>query len=990
MKTKPNLIAGRLRKAADLQNEFQPPPRFRTLFAAALVMAAFVLATHTATAALVSHWALNENTGITAADSGPAHNTGTLTNSGTGTIGWTTGIEGSAVALTGISSSFNNGGFVTMGNAASLDFESTNAFSISAWMKTPAGFGQDATIAGKMIQPFPIGKYLGYELHFRPDTGVLIWLVNTFNTGATDRAIQVSSSAVAVNDGNWHQVAFTYNGNGLAAGVTIYIDGYAYPNVVFADSLGTNTMLNNVSFNIGSRDDAADHNFTGSIDDVQVYNSVLTPAQMLSLYQHPGTSINASVIDWVSWTNAVAGVPGTAKGTISATGVGVTYAGEIRSYVAGLPSWGPATTFSGGAISNPPPSNSGIIQIIGGNTGVNTITFSQPVVDPVMAIWSLGNRVNPATFAFPTNEPVTIESGGPSSEFGASLGGSTITLTNNIIYGTEGNGTIQIHGTFTQISWTNPIAENWFGYTVGVPETLPLINPPAFLTQPQSLSVNAGQNASFTVTATGTAPLTYQWYYNTNTALAIGTNTTLTLANVQTNQAGNYTVVLTDGNGRSVTSSVAVLMVVPPPKPPGIVLIAGGDDFSLYGNSAGNLWAMGDNYAGQLGDGTDNNIITVPELIVAGAGIALAAGNNHSLIIKTGGSLWTAGDNTDGQLGDGTYNPTNYPELIVSNNVTAVAAGFFHSLFTKSDGSLWAMGDNSFGQLGDGTDTLTNQPEQIVSGGVTAISAGYRHSLFLKSDGSLWGIGGNNYGQLGDGTGNNATVPEQLLASNVTAIAAGGLHSLFIKSDGSLWAMGDNEDGELGDDTSNYETNQPEMIVPSGVTAIAAGFYHSLFLKNDGSLWAMGLNNYGQLGDGTFNSTNQPEMIVPSGVTAIAAGFYHSLYIKSDGSLWAMGFNEYGELGDGQLNNTNSPEQLVAGVTTNSALPFFTAPLFTNGSFQATLNGLALSNYVIYVSSNLINWTTLKTVSTTAGGSTNVTDTSGSQKLRFYRAKLGP
>jgi hypothetical protein len=114
------------------------------------------------------------------------------------------------------------------------------------------------------------------------------------------------------------------------------------------------------------------------------------------------------------------------------------------------------------------------------------------------------------------------------------------------------------------------------------------------------------------------------------------------------------------------------------------------------------------------------------------------------------------------------------------------------------------------------------------------------------------------------------------------------------------------------------------------------------------------------------------------------------LFIKSDGSLWAMGFNEYGELGDGQLDNTNRPEQLVAGVTTNSALPFFTSPLFTNGYFQATLNGTPMSNYVVYVSSNLVNWTTLKTVTTTAGGSTNVTDASGGLQLRFYRAKLEP
>ena len=70
--------------------------------------------------------------------------------------------------------------------------------------------------------------------------------------------------------------------------------------------------------------------------------------------------------------------------------------------------------------------------------------------------------------------------------------------------------------------------------------------------------------------------------------------------------------------------------------------------------------------------------------------------------------------------------------------------------------------------------------------------------------------------------------------------------------------------------------------------------------------------------------------------------------------------------------------------------PYFTAPQFTNGTFQAILNGTPSSSYVVYVSSNLVNWVTLKTVTTTAGGSTNVTDASGGLQLRFYRAKLGP
>ncbi len=260
----------------------------------------------------------------------------------------------------------------------------------------------------------------------------------------------------------------------------------------------------------------------------------------------------------------------------------------------------------------------------------------------------------------------------------------------------------------------------------------------------------------------------------------------------------------------------------------------------------------------------------------------VAGGGGHSLFLKGDGSLWAMGENYYGQLGDGTYGTypteaTNRPEQIVTSGVTTIAGGGGFSLFLKSDGSLWAMGDNYYGELGDGTtdngNYSTNRPEKVVPGGVTAIAAGWNHSLFLKTDGSLWGMGRNDYGELGDGTypdyGTNR--PEQIVASGVKAIAAGAAYSLFLKTDGSLWGMGYNGYGQLGDGTyGTYPkdaTNRPEQILTSGVMAIAAGASHSLFLKSDGSLWAMGDNEYGQLGDGTYTTTPT----APSGLWPVAS-----------------------------------------------------------------------------------------------------------------------
>jgi alpha-tubulin suppressor-like RCC1 family protein len=329
----------------------------------------------------------------------------------------------------------------------------------------------------------------------------------------------------------------------------------------------------------------------------------------------------------------------------------------------------------------------------------------------------------------------------------------------------------------------------------------------------------------------------------------------------------------------------------------------------------------------------------------------------HSLFLKSDGSLWGMGDNAAGELGDGTNVDVTTPIEIISNGVVAVAAGGGDSLFIKSDGSLWGMGLNSFGDLGAAGGSI---PQEIVSNGVVAVAGGgsdvltdgpfgreAAFSLFVKSDGSLWGMGYNGEGELGDGTTNNVTMPEEIVSNNVVAVAAGRMYySLFVKTDGSLWSMG-----------GNYSGTTPEEIVSNGVAAVAAGAGFSLFIKSDGSLWGMGQNNYGQLGDGTLNFTNQPEEIVSNGVVAIAAGYNHTLFLKSDGSVWSMGDNSDGELGNGS-GSSLVPEKVAGGLwlrgtcfaggthrllsSTNAALPLSQwTPVWTNTVVQRGPNNFS-------------------------------------------------
>ncbi|MCX6902572.1 MAG: immunoglobulin domain-containing protein, partial [Verrucomicrobia bacterium] len=94
-------------------------------------------------------------------------------------------------------------------------------------------------------------------------------------------------------------------------------------------------------------------------------------------------------------------------------------------------------------------------------------------------------------------------------------------------------------------------------------------SPPVILAPPASQAVGMGANAAFSVVVAGAEPFGFQWRGNGQDltdggAISGATTTNLTIANVETNHAGLYSVVITNVFG-SVTSSVAVLTVVSTP-----------------------------------------------------------------------------------------------------------------------------------------------------------------------------------------------------------------------------------------------------------------------------------------------------------------------------------------------------------------------------------------------------------------------------------------
>jgi hypothetical protein len=146
-----------------------------------------------------------------------------------------------------------------------------------------------------------------------------------------------------------------------------------------------------------------------------------------------------------------------------------------------LGGFAPTNSFVGGSISNPPP-NSNSIKLFGGTQQKQTINFSQAVVDPVIAIWSLGNPSSAAQFVF-DQSTFTIEACGSNITFG----GACISKSGNTVSGREGNGVIQFDGTYSSLSWINPILENYYAFTVGATSIPPQPPTPVSVPEPSNI-----------------------------------------------------------------------------------------------------------------------------------------------------------------------------------------------------------------------------------------------------------------------------------------------------------------------------------------------------------------------------------------------------------------------------------------------------------------------------------------------------------------------
>ena len=150
---------------------------------------------------------------------------------------------------------------------------------------------------------------------------------------------------------------------------------------------------------------------------------------------------------------------------------------------------------------------------------------------------------------------------------------------------------------------------NFLGSVTSSNATLSVYSPPVITVQPVSQTVGVGSNFTVSVTATGNPAPAYQWSMD-GWDIPGATNTSYSVTGAQTNDAGGYSVVLTNLFG-AVTSSVAnigILYYAPTitAQPVGRTLLVG-SNFTLTVTATGSApldyqWRKdGDNLSGANG-----------------------------------------------------------------------------------------------------------------------------------------------------------------------------------------------------------------------------------------------------------------------------------------------------------------------------------------------------------------------------------------------------
>ncbi|QJD82622.1 stalk domain-containing protein [Cohnella herbarum] len=283
--------------------------------------------------------------------------------------------------------------------------------------------------------------------------------------------------------------------------------------------------------------------------------------------------------------------------------------------------------------------------------------------------------------------------------------------------------------------------------------------------------------------------------------------------------------------------------------------ISRGDRFYLVLKKDGTVWASGANEHGQLGNGVQNDNISLEPIQVKGlSGIkAISAGSTHGLAIDEEGKVWAWGGNDQGQLGIDSRNNALLPVKVEGlPPIVALDAGQFGSIALDNGGVIWSWGIKKY--TANATDEVRPPARLTGNGEFAAVADAGDKGVALSFNGTVWTW--SNYSP-----DQSTVLLQPVQVKDLSDIISISSYSA-VKSDGTVWQWQNDQNGGTYKQVSGIEK----------AAKVSDAWSHHFALLEDGRVMSWGQNFFGNTGLGVIDERIETPQPIPNPIRIVLNG----------------------------------------------------------------------------------------------------------------------
>jgi alpha-tubulin suppressor-like RCC1 family protein len=307
--------------------------------------------------------------------------------------------------------------------------------------------------------------------------------------------------------------------------------------------------------------------------------------------------------------------------------------------------------------------------------------------------------------------------------------------------------------------------------------------------------------------------------------------------------------------------------------------IASSNGFTCALRASNEIYCVGLNDKGQLGDGTtDNSSEPVAVGLLGSKSITLGASHGCAIGPDSYGYCW--GDNSKGQLSSNVSGSTIRKISLPNRLVSIHSGGNYSCAISDTEYKLYCWGDlgpGSPAKYNNSAATLitefpsvsyvdvsstgvcvvatagvscwgslvSSETPKLISGtqGATSVTVGQDFACAMV--GEVKCFGDNSQGQLGNGSTSQTSETVTVTGlSDVTQVEAGDRFACSLSVSGDTFCWGDNSKSQITAGVNDQSTRVPTLITRASQISAGNGFFCALL--KDASIKCLGDNTYAQ------------------------------------------------------------------------------------------------------------------------------------------------